>query len=460
MNLIAPITSIHIENFRGIRDLHLELNEQVTVLFGPNAAGKTTVIDALAIGLGAIVSRVPRAEGRSFKKRGDIRVPWMNREDLKEMVGVELPFARISLTSANGVAWDVHKLRASRLDKLPSPSIGLKHLHSMLDARLKQALDGGQADVNAQAALPLVAAYGTERAVTPVPLRQRDFSKEFHRLEAYGRSLLSLTKFRDVFEWFIVAEDEERRQRERLHDFNYRYPPLECVRRAVERAGLHCANPRIETKPYLRMLVDYIHRDGSLETIDISSLSDGYRTHFSLVVDIARRMVQLNPSDNLHASDRLTSSEAVILIDEIDLHLDPPWQARVVEGLQKAFPHAQFVLTTHSEQVIGSVPAHCVRRLISGEGELLVENVRFAQGASSERILIELMGAKERVPGEVTTQLSQYLALVDQGDGGDPQALALRHQLNSLLGDDERLRQADMEMEKRRILAELTSSRP
>lgn len=460
MNLIVPITSVHIENFRGIRKLFLELDSRVTVLFGPNAAGKTTVIDAIAIGLGAIVSRVPRAEGRTYKKRGDIRVPWINRADVKEKIGIELPYVRIKLKSANGLEWDVHKLRASYLDRLPSPSIGVRQLHDVLDPRLKEILDGISLDVDAQPTLPLVAAYGTERAVAPVPLRQRDFNKGFYRLDAFDRSLHSFTKFKEVFEWFIVAEDEERRQREKRQDFGYLYPPLQAVRLAVERAGLKCFNPRIETKPYLRMLVDFLHIDGSIEVVDISSLSDGYRTHFSLVVDIARRMVQLNPSEDIDSSDHLASSEAVILIDEIDLHLDPPWQARVVQGLQNAFPRAQFILTTHSEQVIGSVPAHCVRRLVSGKGEILVENVSFAQGATNERILIELMGAKERVPGDVTMLLSRYLELVDQDVGEGEEALSLRQLLSSLLGDDERLRQADLEMQKRRILAEFSPFKP
>ncbi len=203
------------------------------------------------------------------------------------------------------------------------------------------------------------------------------------------------------------------------------------------------------------MLVDFEHSDGSLEALDIASLSDGYRTHFSLVVDIARRMVQLNPSFEVDAPDRGTNSEAVILIDEIDLHLDPTWQARVVRGLREAFPRAQFVLTTHSEQVIGSVPATSVRKLVAGDGEMLVENVPFAEGATSERILIELMGATERVEGPTTQKLDEYGALVDRGEGESDEAKALRAELEGVLPKgDERLLQADLEMQKRVAVAE------
>ena len=74
--MVVPVRELHIQNFRGIRDASIELDERVTVFFGSNAAGKTTVLDALAIGLGAITARVPNAKGRDFAKSGDIRRPW------------------------------------------------------------------------------------------------------------------------------------------------------------------------------------------------------------------------------------------------------------------------------------------------------------------------------------------------------------------------------------------------
>ncbi len=456
--ILAPIRSIRIENFRGVRDLTIDLDEQVTVFFGVNAAGKTTLLQAMAIGLGAMVARVPRANGLSFANHGDLRVPWKDRANLGEKIGAERAYARVTMMSANGVTWDVHKLRWAG-DRLPTPAIGLKQLHETLDPLVKEALEGGDESAKYQSPLPFVAAYGTERSVVAVPLRRRDFREGFQRLEALDASLRTRTRFKEVFEWFVVAEDEERRQRERLRDFDYRLPALEWVRGAIERAGLHCKNPRIETKPSLRMLVDFEHGDGALEAIDIAALSDGYRTHFALVVDIARRMVQLNPSDDLADERRGTNSEAVILVDEIDLHLDPTWQATVVKGLRDAFPRAQFILTTHSEQVIGTVPAASVRKLVAGDGEVLVESVPFAEGATSERILIELMGAKERAgsvgEGSNTRDLAEYMAIVERGDGETGPAKTLRAKLDRALPGDERLQQADLEMQKRELLSRI-----
>ncbi len=303
-------------------------------------------------------------------------------------------------------------------------------------------------------ALPLVAAYGTERALVEVLLRERYFQKDFPRLGGLDKSLEATTRFKTVFEWFHVTEDFERFEGRRLRNFDYKLPALQWVRRAVENAELGCRNPRVELQP-TRMLVDFEHGHGEVEPLNIDALSDGYRTHFSLVVDIARRMVQLNPSDDLNDPYRGTNTEAVILIDEIDLHLDPAWQSRVVQGLIAAFPNAQFILTTHSEQVLGSVAAQSVRKLVWGDGEILVEPVPFAQGATGERILVELMGAPERVPGEITTKLDQYRILVDAGAGHTAEANTLRAELEYALPHDSTLHQADLEIQRQALMVRL-----
>jgi predicted ATP-binding protein involved in virulence len=455
-SVIAPLRFVKIQNFRGVRDLTLLLDPKVTVLFGVNASGKTSILDAIAIGLGAIPARMPKALGRDFAKSGDVRVPWRDRADFDEKNGVERPFTRVEVAAANELRWDVSRLRSVQDRPNIPAAVGTKDLNGVLDPLVKQVLErrGAGRDEPTELSIPLVAAYGTERAVVDVPLRERDFQREFQPFAGLDQSLRAITRFKTVFEWFRLMEDEERRERQRRQNFNYLLPELDWVRRAVDRAQLRCKNPRVETRP-IRMLIDFDHGAGATEPLDINSLSDGYRTHFSLVVDVARRMVQLNPSDDLDHPSCGTNSEAVILIDEIDLHLDPTWQATVVQGLQSAFPNAQFILTTHSEQVIGSVGAASVRKLVAGDGEVIVEGVPFAQGATGERILIDLMGAQERVAGPVTEKLAQYLELIGQGKGREPSALALRAELDRDLPNDPQLHQADLEMQRRDLMAKI-----
>lgn len=450
--MLVPLQGIEIENFRGFRDTKILLHPNVTVFFGSNAAGKTSILDALAIGLGAIAARVPKALGRSFAKSGDLRVPWKDRADVGERRRVERPYMRVGLTAANGLRWDVSRLRSVQDRASLTKALGTKALHEAFDPVIKEILDSPPDQLTKP--LPLVAAYGTERALVEVPLRERAFQKDFPRLGGIDRSLEATTRFKKVFEWFRMTEDEERFEGKKRRDLDYKLPALQWVRRAVQNSNLRCRDPRVELHP-IRMLVDFDHGNGEVEPLNIDALSDGYRTHLSLIVDIARRMVQLNPSSNLDDPCRGTNTEAVILIDEIDLHLDPAWQARVVQGLLAAFPNTQFILTTHSEQVIGSVAAESVHKLVWGDGEIFVEPVPFAQGATGERILVDLMGAPERVPGKITNKLGEYRTLVDSGSGLTEEANKLRTELDLALPHDSTLQQADLEIQRQSLMARL-----
>ncbi|RYZ86007.1 MAG: ATP-binding protein [Proteobacteria bacterium] len=80
--------------------------------------------------------------------------------------------------------------------------------------------------------------------------------------------------------------------------------------------------------------------------LGLSQLSDGEQRLFSLFVDIARQLLLQNPNNGIGAG------EAIVLIDEIDVHLHPKWQRKIVPALEDLFQNCQFVATTHSPFVI------------------------------------------------------------------------------------------------------------
>jgi hypothetical protein len=77
--------------------------------------------------------------------------------------------------------------------------------------------------------------------------------------------------------------------------------------------------------------------------VPLSSLSIGYQTMFAWTVDLAWRMAEHHKD-----SKEPLSEPAIVLIDELDLHLHPRWQRRVRRDLSDAFPQVQFIVTTHS----------------------------------------------------------------------------------------------------------------
>ena len=139
--------------------------------------------------------------------------------------------------------------------------------------------------------------------------------------------------------------------------------------------------PTDEQSP--RLLVDY----GST-TLDVGQLSHGERGVLALVLDLARRLSQANPA----LEDPLSEGHAVVLIDEIDLHLHPKWQRQIVHNLTKTFPRCQFIATTHSPQVIGEVEHDQIHIMADGE----VYSPTHSFGVDSSRVLEEIMDADPR----------------------------------------------------------------
>jgi predicted ATP-binding protein involved in virulence len=79
-------------------------------------------------------------------------------------------------------------------------------------------------------------------------------------------------------------------------------------------------------------------------------LSDGEKCLLAMVGDLARRLAIANPD----YPDAL-QGEAIVLIDEIELHLHPSWQRNIIPALKRTFPKCQFIITTHSPQVLSYI---------------------------------------------------------------------------------------------------------
>jgi predicted ATP-binding protein involved in virulence len=157
-----------------------------------------------------------------------------------------------------------------------------------------------------------------------------------------------------------------------------------------------------------------------------SELSDGFHVFMGLVGDIARRAVILNGQDGAEAPQQ---AEGVVLIDEVDLHLHPRWQRNALHGLREAFPKLQFIVSTHSPQVLSSVENHQVRRMV---GWSIKDHGVFVEGRDSNAILRELMGTDDR-DARGKASLKALHDLID--DGKVNEARELLTQMHAQWGD-------------------------
>jgi predicted ATP-binding protein involved in virulence len=151
----------------------------------------------------------------------------------------------------------------------------------------------------------------------------------------------------------------------------------------------------------------------SIGKMPVDLLSDGVKSVTALVADLSHRCVRLNPHFHNEAA-RLTPG--IVLIDEVDMHLHPSWQQKIVQLLTSAFPRIQFVLTTHSPQAISTVDYKSVRVLHSIKGVVLAQQPRMqTQGVESGDILAQVMGVDPVPHVEQADWVSLYRAQLQLG---------------------------------------------
>lgn len=444
---------LHLKNFRCFDELTIEFGQRLTVIIAENGAGKTAILDAIAVGFGRYLTKLPGVAGRTTKDT-DLRVTTGERREPFMMLAWEAKtVGGASLVWAGGRKRDgavtaaVIKKQLSD-EQLALLSRGLKELDEF-------TLGIVQDDAESRPYfLPVIAYYGTNRAIREEVQRRRGFKKSFSRFDALAGALDPDSRFKAAFEWFNAMEDAERREREARRDFGYHHPELQAVRAAIVRllpAGF--SNPRTEIRP-LRFVIDRLTPGGTTRTLRISQLSDGYRVVLGLTMDFARRMAQANSqwaSDGLQIANPL-DLPAIALIDEIDLHLHPSWQQRVLTDLMQTFRNTQFIITTHSPQVLTTVKAECIRGLKYIDGKVVVkDDYQFSEGAEAQLALEDILGVSPRPQDlDVVKQLNAYLDLVAKDQWDTPAASELRKKLDEWgRGHESALLKADMDIRMR-----------
>lgn len=131
---------------------------------------------------------------------------------------------------------------------------------------------------------------------------------------------------------------------------------IECVRKAVVRALGSEGCEIIDD-------VDIRHNDGEVffrycdgREVRSDLLSDGYRRLVSIVVDIAFRCALLNKV--MYGDEAYKHTYGTVIIDEIDEHLHPELQVRIIKALHETFPKIQFIVSTHAPLVMSSVESN------------------------------------------------------------------------------------------------------
>lgn len=405
------INKLSLSSFRGIKKLDLELNPQLTLLIGANGTGKTSVLDALSILLSWVVARVRRS-GTSGQLINDLDI--QNKSSVT-LISVE---GCTDFDQPKRLAWRLVKTKAGHLPgesktELSTITDYAKYINSQISNNLEKCN------------IPLFAHYKVNRAVLDIPLRIRK-SHTFDLLEAWDNSLTSASNFRSFFEWFRNREDLENEIRgmrgwqqqflpllpheAQFPDIQFPDIQLEAVRKALNAFLPEFSDFAVRRNP-LRMITQKQDQE-----IQIDQLSDGEKCLIALIGDLARRLAIANP-----ARANPLEGTGVVIIDEIELHLHPKWQRMVLPQLIKTFPNCQFVISTHSPQVISEIDAKHIRIFSRDQDQQIqVLTPKQSLGLTSNEILDELMQSGRSAETlarniEVEKKLHQIFEMIDQG---------------------------------------------
>jgi predicted ATP-binding protein involved in virulence len=131
--------------------------------------------------------------------------------------------------------------------------------------------------------------------------------------------------------------------------------------------------------------------------VRLHDLGYGYQSMTAWIVDLAQKMFGRYPE-----SDNPLHEPAIVLIDEIDLHLHPEWQRNIIKYLSELFPKTQFIVTAHSPLIVQSAE-NINLVILEKQGDHVVINqpdLTTYEGWTVEEILMNLMGLDKRVSSD------------------------------------------------------------
>jgi predicted ATP-binding protein involved in virulence len=419
---VLRLCRLILQNYCAFPKLDLELPDTgPLVLVGANASGKSTILGAIATALSWLIARLRDERGRR-KEISDLNI---HNADNSASIQVKL-----GLGEHLPISWTLAAHRRGVPHKLESNLAGLRELSADLQKQLSE---------NPTTSLPILAHYTVRRAIPGAPRRVGDNSTVANQLRGYDNAVWSEgnNSFRSFFAWFRHHEDLENEGRRASP--SHRDTALAAVRRAIASVLGGYQNLRVLRSPQ-RMLIDKVNADGLREELHVDQLSDGEQCMLALVGDIAHRLALLNPG----LEDPLRGG-GIVLIDEIELHLHPAWQRMILDRLQETFPTIQWIITTHSPQILSHVPTENIRILSTETREFQIPKGAF--GWDSNTILQFLMGVSERpriyqdhlkavetlLDEEQLSQAEERLNDLERTLGSyDPEIMRLRAVLNFL----------------------------
>lgn len=443
------LESLSLANYRGFDQIDLNCEADLTVIAGVNGVGKSALLSAIVKSMSHVLPRITSSKESVIGMTStDIKA---GKENLSVsavvncyQANVHVDISRALEISGQEAATLVKRREDLRFatretkkgskeeqdiqDKIRIIDAKLAPIEDLAIIRVLPVNSNADSDsviseLKSAKAQPIAVFYSTSRFLSRLP-PVLPKTKSIEIATAYTKALDQLEiSLNDFAKWYRAIQETWSQQRSRQI-----YELLE----AAISAFLHDVNNLCfheERPPRFS-----VQKNGA--TFYLEQLSDGERGLLALIFDLTRRLAIANPqSDN-----PIAKGVALVLIDEIELHLHPKWQRQVIRKLQDVFKNCQFIITTHSPQVIGQVKAEKLRLLTYDDsGKVILTPVSQALGMDSSWVLQNIMGVPAR-DYETEQKLSKIFDEID--DENYQSARSLADALRAEIGDFPDLQEA------------------
>ncbi|WAL77525.1 retron Ec78 anti-phage system effector ATPase PtuA [Shewanella sp. DAU305] len=457
------VSRLTLSDFRKFKTLKVKLNKNLTVIIGDNGAGKTTIIDGITKSLSWLSANILKKGGVGLRVTDyDVNIDSMSfaevtlqtslnknsqysvslyktakgakeakkseLEAFEELGGLYRVIDNYNRTNNISeinlpliVSYSVNRtnIKSNKtfdLEKITSVKIGSKY-----DAYENKSIDGtGNFDEFSEWFLALHNLSGEDLSV-----RLRNAKKRLDALKAVGAD----KDTSEIFELYTTAKEEYEHLQNDYDSRKSHIKNLYFVKSAILSTVPDFTDIFIKKNPDTGRAELKVTVDG--RDINIFQTSQGQHVFISMIADIARKLVTLNPNmeNPLHG-------QGIVLIDEIELHLHPKWQQNIANVLVTTFPNIQFIVTTHSPQVLSTVDKSSIRHFITDEnGNVHCPPPRFqTKGVRSSDILAEIMGTNSIPDVEEARKVDKFSGFLL--DNQKDKATELLKELEQHFGSD------------------------
>lgn len=414
------LKKIKLHNFRGFSDMELDFHKELTLIVGVNGSGKTSILEGIAIAMSSLFVKMDGLVARKIdKEQAHLKSYTLgSSQDVQAQYPVIVEGT--ALIENKEILWsrslNSSKGQTSYADAKDIINVGIKY---QADVR------NGSTTLN----LPILAYYGTGRLWDYHREKQIDVFETNNRLNGYLDCFDGTANVKLMMNWFSKMTIQKYQNQELGKGG---VPELEAVFSAMTACYKRITgydDIKIQYNIGTKELdIAYRNNEEEYMRISMNQLSDGYKGMISLVADIAYRMAVLNPQ---LLGNVCSQTEGIILIDEIDLHLHPAWQQRIVEDLRAIFPKVQFILTTHAPVVISSVSSENLLLLEEGD---IYEPSGEVHGKDTNTIIRSVMKANER-PIRIKELFLNFYKCIDEKNISDAEKYL--SELEKQIGSDD-----------------------